>query len=120
MSWRWRFRKAINLGPARVNLNKKLLSHPQEGIGYSLGVPGLRWTRRAGRGPARSLTLSAAPTGLAYVNTDPQSTGLSRAMSAAVYVVGDPWIRVHGGRLFRNIFLVVFGVCLLIGYLLQR
>ena len=36
----WRFRKSINLGGFRINFSKT-------GIGYSFGVAGLRYTKKA-------------------------------------------------------------------------
>lgn len=37
----WNFRKSIKVGPARINLSKS-------GVGYSVGVGGIRYTKRAG------------------------------------------------------------------------
>lgn len=56
----FRFRKSINLGGGfRINLSKS-------GIGYSFGVPGMRWTQMA-NGRTRS-TYSIPGTGLAYIS----------------------------------------------------
>ena len=56
----FRFRKSINLGGGvRINLSKS-------GIGYSFGVPGLRYTKSA-NGRTRK-TYSIPGTGLSYVD----------------------------------------------------
>lgn len=55
----FRFRKSINLGGFRVNLSKT-------GIGYSFGVPGLRFTQMANGRTRR--TFSIPGTGLSYVD----------------------------------------------------
>jgi hypothetical protein len=55
MSWRWR--RSIRSGPFRISLSKK-------GIGYSLGIPGLRVGR--------------SPTGKTYVSQSIPGTGLWR------------------------------------------
>lgn len=54
----FRFRKSINLGGFRINLSKS-------GIGYSFGVPGMRYTKKA-KGGHRA-TLSIPGTGISYV-----------------------------------------------------
>lgn len=56
----FRLRKSINLGHGvRVNLSKS-------GIGYSVGVPGLRITKTA-KGHVRT-TASVPGTGISYVS----------------------------------------------------
>lgn len=55
MSWRWR--KSIGRGPFRINITKR-------GIGYSVGIPGLRYGR--------------SPTGRKYVSQGIPGTGLYR------------------------------------------
>lgn len=55
MSWRWR--KSIGRGPFRINLTKR-------GIGYSIGIPGLRYGR--------------SPDGRRYVSQGIPGTGLYR------------------------------------------
>lgn len=54
----FRFRKSINIGGFRINLSKS-------GIGYSFGVKGLRFTRKAGGGTRT--TIGIPSTGLSYV-----------------------------------------------------
>lgn len=54
----FRFRKSINLGPARVNLSKS-------GVGYSVGGKGFRVTKKA-TGGTRT-TASIPGTGFSYV-----------------------------------------------------
>ncbi len=53
-----RFRKSFNLGGFRINLSKS-------GIGYSFGVRGFRFTKKAGGGTRT--TLHVPQTGLSYV-----------------------------------------------------
>lgn len=60
-----RFRKSINLGGFRINISKS-------GIGYSFGVPGLRYTKKA-KGGNRT-TLSIPGTGLSFVKDSKQNT----------------------------------------------
>lgn len=51
----WRFRRSVGFGPVRVNLSRS-------GVGYSVGVPGLRvGVRGSGR---RYRTVSVPGTGL--------------------------------------------------------
>lgn len=54
----FRFRKSINLGGFRINLSKS-------GIGYSFGIPGARYTKKASGG--HRTTLSIPGTGISYV-----------------------------------------------------
>lgn len=53
-----RFRKSKKVGPFRVNISQK-------GVGWSVGVPGLRYTKKAGGGSR--VTASVPGTGLSYV-----------------------------------------------------
>lgn len=53
----WRFRKSINLGGFRINFSKT-------GIGYSFGVGGLRYTKKANGGSR--ITSSIRGTGISY------------------------------------------------------
>jgi hypothetical protein len=55
MAWRWR--KSIGRGPFRINLTKR-------GIGWSVGVPGLRYGR--------------SPSGRKYISQGIPGTGLYR------------------------------------------
>src|SRR3989442_10179228 len=55
MSWRWR--KTIRTGPFRINITKR-------GVGYSVGIPGLRYGR--------------SPQGRKYVSQSIPGTGLYR------------------------------------------
>jgi hypothetical protein len=55
MSWRWR--KSIRTGPFRINITKR-------GVGYSVGIPGLRYGR--------------SPQGRKYVSQSIPGTGLYR------------------------------------------
>lgn len=54
----FRFRKSVNLGPARLNFSKS-------GIGYSVGAKGFRYTKKAGGGTRT--TASIPGTGISYV-----------------------------------------------------
>ena len=53
----WRFRKSINLGGFRINFSKS-------GIGYSFGIMGLRYTKKANGGTR--ITSSIRGTGISY------------------------------------------------------
>lgn len=53
-----RFRKSKKVGPFRVNISQK-------GAGWSVGVPGLRYTKKAGGGSR--VTASVPGTGISYV-----------------------------------------------------
>ena len=53
-----RFRKSKKVGPFRVNISQK-------GVGWSVGVPGLRYTKKAGGGSR--VTASVPGTGISYV-----------------------------------------------------
>jgi len=55
MTWRWR--RVIGRGPFRITLSKK-------GVGYSVGIPGLRFGR--------------SPTGRDYASQSVPGTGLYR------------------------------------------
>lgn len=66
----FRFRKSIKCGPFRLNLSKK-------GGGWSAGVPGFRFTQKAGGG--HRTTASIPGTGLSYVK---ESGSSSRKRSA--------------------------------------
>ena len=54
----FRIRKSAKIGPLRLNLSKK-------GVGWSVGVPGLRYTKKAGGGSR--VTASVPGTGISYV-----------------------------------------------------
>lgn len=54
----FRFRKSVNLGPARLNFSKS-------GVGYSVGVKGFRYTKKTGGGTRT--TASIPGTGISYV-----------------------------------------------------
>lgn len=58
----FRFRKSTNLGPFRLNFSKS-------GIGWSVGVPGFRYTKKANGGTR--VTTSIPGTGISHV----QETG---------------------------------------------
>ena len=64
-TWGFRFRKSIKCGPFRLNLSKK-------GIGWSAGVPGFRYTQKAGGG--HRTTASIPGTGLSYVKESGSSS----------------------------------------------
>lgn len=66
----FRFHKSIKCGPFRLNLSKK-------GVGWSAGVPGFRFTQKAGGG--HRTTASIPGTGLSYVK---ESGSSSRKKSA--------------------------------------
>ena len=53
-----RYRKSIKLGPMRINLSKS-------GIGWSVGVKGARFTKKANGG--YRTTMSVPGTGVSYV-----------------------------------------------------
>ena len=53
----FRFRKSIKLGGLRVNVSKK-------GVGYSVGVPGARYTKKADGGTR--ITTGLPGTGISY------------------------------------------------------
>ncbi len=53
-----RFRKSKNFGPLRVNVSKS-------GVGWSFGVPGIRYTKKA-NGTSQT-TLSIPGTGISYI-----------------------------------------------------
>lgn len=65
-----KFRKSIKIGPARVNISKS-------GIGASVGVKGLRVTKKAGGGTRT--TASIPGTGISYVK---DSSSKKKASSA--------------------------------------
>lgn len=54
----FRFYKSVNFGAFRVNFSKS-------GVGYSVGVPGFRYTVMADRG--ERITVPVLGTGLSYV-----------------------------------------------------
>ena len=54
----FRFRKSVNVGPLRVNASKS-------GLGWSVGIPGARYTKMA-NGRSRA-TASIPGTGLSWV-----------------------------------------------------
>lgn len=76
MGWNWR--KAFNFGPLRVNLSKK-------GVGYSLGVRGLRIGRDA-KGQDYSQT-SIPGTGIYKRTYSGQSSGSKNWSLAALIAV---------------------------------
>ena len=53
----FRFRKSKNFGPLRINVSKS-------GISWSLGIPGIRYTKKA-NGTSQT-TLSIPGTGISY------------------------------------------------------
>lgn len=56
----WSYRKAIRMGPFRINLSKK-------GVGHSVGARGARYTRSAdGR---RQVTFRIPGTGLSWLRS---------------------------------------------------
>jgi hypothetical protein len=62
---RWSFRRAVNLGPLRINLSKS-------GIGYSVGGHGFRTgMRSSGRRYSR---VSIPGTGISYTTSGGQGT----------------------------------------------
>lgn len=54
----FRFRQSKNFGPLRINVSKS-------GVGWSLGIPGIRYTKKANG--ANQVTLSIPGTGISYV-----------------------------------------------------
>lgn len=71
----FRFRKSINLGPARINLSKS-------GVGYSFGGKGFRVTKKAGGGTRT--TASIPGTGFSYV----KDSGKKSKKSTSVQTTG--------------------------------
>jgi hypothetical protein len=78
------FRRSLGKGPLRINLSKS-------GLGWSLGIPGLRFGRSA---KGRNYTRASLPgTGLGW-----QSGGKSGCALPLALVVGAPaasWIAVR-------------------------
>ena len=56
----FRFRKSLHAGPFRLNLSKS-------GLGWSWGIPGLRWTQRADH--RQQVTFNLPGSGFSYVQT---------------------------------------------------
>ncbi|BFU89579.1 MAG: hypothetical protein NTAFB01_07660 [Nitrospira sp.] len=61
----WRFRKSVNSGPFRFTLSKT-------GLGWSIGLPGARWTQRADG--KQQTTVSLPGTGISHVQTRSMNT----------------------------------------------
>ena len=61
----FRFRKSQKVGPFRINMSQK-------GIGWSVGVKGLRYTKKAGGGSR--VTASIPGTGISYVTDSKKPT----------------------------------------------
>lgn len=61
----FRFRKSKKIGPFRLNMSKS-------GIGWSVGVPGLRYTKKSGGGSR--VTASIPGTGISYVTDSKKPT----------------------------------------------
>ena len=88
----FRFHKSIKCGPFRLNLSKK-------GIGWSAGVPGFRFTQKAGGG--HRTTASIPGTGLSYVkesgsNSRKKSAGRKLNTSTAVVPAAMPAVAGSG------------------------
>ena len=65
----FRFRKSKKVGPFRINMSQK-------GIGWSVGVKGLRYTKKADGGSR--ITASIPGTGISYVTDSKKSSHQSR------------------------------------------
>ena len=65
----FRFRKSKKVGPFRINMSQK-------GIGWSVGVKGLRYTKKAGGGSR--VTASIPGTGISYVTDSKKPNRQSR------------------------------------------
>lgn len=65
----FRFRKSKKVGPFRINMSQK-------GIGWSVGVKGLRYTKKAGGGSR--VTASIPGTGISYVTDSKKPSRQSR------------------------------------------
>ena len=65
----FRFRKSKKVGPFRINMSQK-------GIGWSVGVKGLRYTKKAGGGSR--VTASIPGTGISYVTDSKKPSHQSR------------------------------------------
>lgn len=65
----FRFRKSKKVGPFRINMSQK-------GIGWSVGVKGLRYTKKAGGGTR--VTASIPGTGISYVTDSKKPSHQSR------------------------------------------
>ncbi|MGE3978813.1 MAG: DUF4236 domain-containing protein [Nitrospira sp.] len=61
----WRFRKSVNSGPFRFTLSKT-------GLGWSIGLPGARWTQRADG--KQQTTVNLPGTGISHVQTRSMNT----------------------------------------------
>lgn len=87
-----RFRKSVNIGPLRINASKT-------GLGYSVGVPGARYTKMAnGR---KRVTASLPGTGISWVE-ESKKTQTDDAESFFATLLA---ILVLGGVLFVTIFI---------------
>lgn len=85
------FRKSIKIGPARVNLSKS-------GVGYSVGVGGVRYTKRAGSKKKEKATLFGAVCKMIGIAI---SVLAVMAIAAAVYtfVLRFKWVFIAAGIL---------------------
>lgn len=70
----FRFRKSKKVGPFRINMSQK-------GIGWSVGVKGLRYTKKADGGSR--ITASIPGTGISYVTDSKKSSRKSQPKIAA-------------------------------------
>ena len=70
----FRFRKSKKVGPFRINMSQK-------GIGWSVGVKGLRYTKKADGGSR--ITASIPGTGISYVTDSKKSSPKSQPKIAA-------------------------------------
>lgn len=77
----FRFRKSVNLGPARLNFSKS-------GVGYSVGVKGFRYTKKAGGGTRT--TTSIPGTGISYVkDSTTQKRGINMKTDNVIGPITD-------------------------------
>lgn len=90
-----RFRKSFNFGPLRLNLSKS-------GMGFSVGVPGMRFTKLA-NGRKRK-TFSIPGTGISYVSDSKMQRAAANDDKVSVQETGE------SSTLFRK----VWGIGLLI------
>jgi len=115
----FRLRKSINLGGGfKINLSKS-------GIGYSFGVPGLRYTQMA-NGRQRT-TYSIPGTGLSYVEFENNSNGSSFLATINKFKKKDLNIKtvivlfsILFTLVFQNLGFIFLGVITLFCYLAYR
>lgn len=99
----FRFRKSVNFGPLRVNASKS-------GLGWSVGVPGARYTKMAN---GRTRTTASIPgTGISWVE---ESKKEQKSVANPKKIVSNTE-ELHGWALFWTILWEIFkGLLVLAG-----